>query len=58
MYIYSKCQQHIKKLKSLLKLLISYISGRSAPKKLSLKDRNTFCFLIIGLCNSSAICWF
>ena len=38
-------------------LLINYISARSAPQILSIKDECTFPFsnfLIIGLCNSSA----
>ena len=40
---------------------ISCISARSAPQTLSLKDGCTVPFskfLIIGLCNSSANCWF
>ena len=43
----------------LLYLLNNFISARSTPKILSLKDEYTFQFLnflIIDLCNSSAIC--
>ena len=42
-----------------MNLLINCISARSAPHILSTKDECTFLFsnfLIIGLCNSSAIC--
>ena len=48
---------HNKKRIPLLNLLINYISARSAPQILSIKDECTFIFvifLIIGLCNSSA----
>ena len=44
----------------LLNLLINCVSARSAPQRLSIKDKCTFLFsifLIIGLCNSSANCW-
>ena len=48
---------HNKNLNLLLNLLINYISVRSAPQILSIKDDSTFLFsnfLIVGLCNSSA----
>ena len=46
---------------SLLYLLINYISAKSTPHMFSLKDEYTLCllnFVIIGLCNYSAHCWF
>ena len=46
-----------KKRISLLNLLINYISARSAPQILSMKNECSFFisnFLVIGLCNSSA----
>ena len=46
---------------SLLYLLVSCISVRSAPQTLSVKHECTFRFsnvLIVGFCNSSANCWF
>ena len=42
-------------------LLIKYISAKSAPHILSIKDGYTLRvinFLIIGICNSFANCWF
>ena len=46
-----------KNLNSLFNLLINYVSARSVPQILSVKDEGTFLFsnfLIIGFCNSSA----
>ena len=50
---------HNKNLNPLVPSLINYITARSASQILSVKDECTFLFsnfLIIGLCNSSAIC--
>ena len=51
----------IKKRIPLLYLFIDYLSVRSVPHILSLKDEYTFGFsniLGIGSCNSSDYCWF
>ena len=48
---------HNKNLNPLVNLLIKFISARSAPQILSLKNESNFLFLnflIIGLCDSSA----
>ena len=50
-----------KKQNTLLNLLNNYVSARSGPQILSLKDEYTFRFsnfLMIGLCNFSANSWF
>ena len=52
---------HNKNRIALLNVLINFISARSAPQILSIKDECAFRFsnfLIIDLCNSSAYSWF
>ena len=61
LYIYYEYQYHTIKKELLLHWLIDCISARSAPQILPFKDEYTLrfsSFVIIGLCNSSANCWF
>ena len=60
-HLWKISKTHNRKRIPLLNLLINYLSARSAPHILSIKDECTFRFpnfLVIGLCKSYANSWF